>query len=149
VAEVDSVGTVSQGVVSYTVKITFDVQDARIKPGMTVNASIQTAVHNDVLIVPSSAVKTINGVSIVQVFDPAISQTGGTVGTVSATLPKQVEVTVGISDDTNVEIISGLTEGQQVVNRTITGTTKPATAATASTRGAGGFGGAGALRIGG
>jgi HlyD family secretion protein len=151
VAEVDSVGTVSQGVVSYTVKITFDVQDARIKPGMTVNASIQTAVHNDVLVVPSSAVKTTNGVSVVQVFDPAISATGGTAGTISATPPKQVEVTVGISDDTNVEILSGVSEGEQVVSRTITGTTKTTTSAatSATTRSAGGFGGAGALRIGG
>jgi HlyD family secretion protein len=149
VAEVDSVGTVSQGVVSYTVKITFDVQDARIKPGMTVNASIQTAVHNDVLIVSSSAIKTTNGVSIAQVFDPAIVNTGGTQGTVSAVPPKSVPVTTGISDDTNIEIISGLTEGEQVVSRTITGTTKTTTAATsATTRGSGGFGG-GALRIGG
>ncbi len=149
VAEVDSVGTVSQGVVSYTVKITFDVQDARVKPGMTVNASIQTAVHNDVLVVPSSAVKTVGGVSIAQVFDPAISATSGSAGTISATPPKQTQVTIGISDDTSVEILSGLSEGEQVVSRTITGATKPATsAATASTRGAGGFGG-GALRIGG
>ncbi len=146
VSEVDSVGTVSQGVVSYTVKINFDVQDSRVKPGMTVNASIQTDVRNDVLYVPSSAVKTTGGVSYVQVFDPAITATGGTAGTVSAILPKQVEVTTGVSDDTNVEILSGLSEGEQVVSRTITGTTKTTTTSASSLLG--GSGGR-AVRIGG
>lgn len=122
VAEIDPVGTVSQGVVSYNVKITFDTADARIKPGMTVNANIQTDVHIDVLTVPSSAVKTSNGVSRVQVFTPPLIETG-TTGRVSATPPTQVTVVIGISDDTNVEIVSGLTEGEQVVSRTITGTT--------------------------
>src|SRR3989344_2950352 len=38
VIEIDAVGTVSQGVVSYKVKIGFDSQDERIKSGMTVNS---------------------------------------------------------------------------------------------------------------
>ncbi len=63
VAEVDAIGTVSQGVVSYSIKVAFDTQDERIKSGMTVNATIQTDVRQDVLTVPSSAVKTQNGVS--------------------------------------------------------------------------------------
>ena len=41
VAQIDTIGTVEQGVVSYKVKIAFDTQDERIKPGMTANASIQ------------------------------------------------------------------------------------------------------------
>ncbi len=121
VAQVDVAGTVSQGVVSYTVDIAFDTQDARIKPGMTVNAAIQTATKQDVLTVPSSAVKTQNGVSFVQVFNPALPETSSTAGVTSATPPQMVEVETGISDDTNIEIVSGLTEGQQVVTRTITG----------------------------
>jgi HlyD family secretion protein len=67
VAEVDTVGTVSQGVVSYTVKIGFDTDDARILPGMTVNATITTASKDNALVVPSSAVKTTNGQSYVEV----------------------------------------------------------------------------------
>ncbi len=39
VAEVDLLGTVTQGVVTYNVKIAFDTQDSRIKPGMSLNAS--------------------------------------------------------------------------------------------------------------
>ena len=156
VAEIDTAGTVSQGVVSYGVKISLDTQDSRIKSGMTVNATTQTAVHPNVLIVPLSAVKTVNGFSYVQVFNPALPTSGGIAGVVSPTAPTQVPVTVGISDDTNVEILSGLTAGEQIVTRTTTGTTAATTAArttgTAATTGAartGGFGGGGAIRIGG
>lgn len=72
VVEIDAVGTVSQGVVSYKVKIGFDSQDERIKSGMTVNSSIQTDVKQDVLAIPSSSVKTQNGVTYVQVFNPSL-----------------------------------------------------------------------------
>lgn len=141
VAEIDAVGTVSQGVVSYKVKIGFDSQDERIKSGMTVNASIQTDVRQDALAVPSSAVKTQNGLSYVQVFNPALSETGGTQGVVSSSAPEQIEVTVGISDDTNIEILSGLEEGQQIIIRTISGTATANTTTSTNTRG--GFGGSG------
>ena len=151
VNEIDPVGTVSQGVVSYNLKITFDSQDERIKPGMTVNADIQTDIHADVVSVPSSAVKTSNGVSRVQVFNPAIAESG-TAGTVSEVAPVQVTVTIGISDDLYVEILSGLEEGEQVVSRTITGTgaqTPTAPSATSLLGGGTNRGGAGGVRIGG
>ncbi|HVV15064.1 MAG TPA: efflux RND transporter periplasmic adaptor subunit [Candidatus Paceibacterota bacterium] len=141
VASIDAAGTVSQGVVSYALEIAFDAQDPRIKAGMTVNASIQTSVKSDVLIVPSSAVKTVGGASYVQVFDPPLAETGGAAGVASKTAPRQVAVETGLSDDTNVEIVSGLSEGEQVVTRTISATA--ATAATAATgANRGGFGGA-------
>jgi len=141
VESVDPMGTVSQGVVSYSIKIVFDTQDTRVKPGMTVNASIITEAHLDVLSVPSGAVKTQNGVSYVSVFEPALLNTGGTQGVVSTIPPTQVEVQVGISDDTNVEILSGLSEGQQIVTRTISGSATAATTATTNTNRSGGLGG--------
>jgi multidrug efflux pump subunit AcrA (membrane-fusion protein) len=112
---------------------------------MTANAAIQTATKQDVLVVPSSAVKTQNGVSYVQVFDPPLQQTGGTQGVASAIAPRQIEVEIGIADDTNVEIVSGLEKGQQVVTRTISGTTTnaPAVTGNATNRGGGGLGGTG------
>lgn len=144
VAAIDTIGTVAQGVVSYELKIVFDSQDERIKSGMTANAAIQTDTKQDVLVVPSSAVKTQNGVSYVQVFDPPLSNTGGVRGVASEVAPQQVEVVVGISDDTNVEIVSGIEEGQQVVTRTISGTTNTPAASTGSGANRGGTGGLGA-----
>lgn len=155
VADVNPIGAVSQGVVSYTVKIAFDALDPRVKAGMTVNAAIQTDVHQDVLAVPSSAVKTLNGQATVQVFNPALADTGGTNGVISTMAPQSVPVTVGISDDTNTEIVSGITENEQIVTRTIIGTAATAAATTARTTTGGaagnrGFGGGGGvIRLGG
>jgi multidrug efflux pump subunit AcrA (membrane-fusion protein) len=155
VIQVDSIGTVSQGVVSYTVKIGLDSQDARVKPGMTVNAAIQTGTAQNVLIIPSAAVKTSNGTSYVLLFDPAIdTSVTGTVNVASPVAPSQVTVTTGLSDDTNVEIRSGLTDGEQVVTRATTAAAASKTTASASaggaTRGAaaGGFSGGNARAIG-
>jgi HlyD family secretion protein len=147
VANVSPLGTVTQGVVSYDVKISFTTQDARVKAGMTVNADIQTAVHQNVLTVPSGAVKTQSGQTYVQVFNPPLTQTG-TTGILSATPPQNIPVTVGISDDTNTEITSGLTAGEQIVVRTSGGTAAVVTTGAAGAR-AGGFGGGGggAIRI--
>jgi len=153
VAEVDTTGTVSQGVVSYGVQITLDTQDSRVKSGMTVNADIQTAVHQNVLTVPSSAVKTVNGSNYVSVFNPPLTATGGTSGVTSTIAPMQVPVTVGISDNTNVEILSGLTAGEQIVTRTILpGATAAVSTARTTTNAAGGaraggFGGGNATFI--
>lgn len=140
VSEKDTVGTVSQGVVSYTVKISFDAQDSRVNPGMTVNASIQTAVRQNVLSVPSSAVKTKNGTSYVLVFNPPLSDTSNGQGVTTKISPKQAEVTIGISDNTNVEIISGLKVEQQIVVKTSSGSaTTVKTTTTSGNRS--GFGG--------
>jgi RND family efflux transporter MFP subunit len=153
VAQIDPVGTVSQGVVTYDVKISFDTQDSRVKTGMSVNANIQTAVAEGALTVPSAAIKTTNGVSYIQVFNPPLSTTGATVsqGVVSVTAPQNVMVTTGISDTTNTQILSGLTPGEQIVVRTTTGSTatvSAAAAATSRTGGAGGgFGGGGGAAV--
>jgi HlyD family secretion protein len=121
VAQVDTIGAASQGVVSYGVKISFDTQDDRIKPGMSVNASIITDVRTDVLTVPNSAVKTQNNTSYVEMLDEkATTQVTGTQNVISASVPTRQAVTVGISDDNVTEIISGLNEGDKVVTKTTT-----------------------------
>ncbi|HPH78893.1 MAG TPA: efflux RND transporter periplasmic adaptor subunit, partial [bacterium] len=105
IAEVDALGTVSQGVVSYNIKIVFDTQDERVKPGMTVTANITISVKQDVLMVRSSAVKTQNGQSYVEVLQNEILT--------------RKNVVIGDSNDTMTEIISGLEEGEEVVSQTI------------------------------
>lgn len=140
VSSIDLIGTVSQGVVSYNVKIVFDTQDERIKSGMSVTAAIIINTQVDVLTVPNASVKTQGTESFVQVL------TNGQ--------PTKKTVTTGLANDTDTEITSGLIEGDEVVTQSITTggtatttTTKSATSAIpglgGSTRapGAGGFGG--------
>ena len=112
VSAVDLVGTVSQGVVNYNVEIVHDDQDVRVKSGMSVSASIITDTKENVLTVPNSAIKTLGRISNVELFAGS-----------ATTPPIQKRVEIGISNDTLTEIISGINENDQVVIRTITGTT--------------------------
>ncbi len=142
VAEIDTVGTVSQGVVSYTVKISFDTQDDRVKSGMSVSASIITDARQDVLLAPNSAVKTQGNSNYVEIFDPKLTQTAGnqnSQGVPSTILPKQQIVEAGLSNDTQTEIVSGVKEGDQIVVRTISAQTTTATAPSLFGGGGGGM----------
>jgi HlyD family secretion protein len=135
VSEIDTLGTVSQGVVSYSVKIAFDTEDSRIKSGMSVSASIITDSRTDTLIIPSSAIKTQGATKYVLMFTPPLAAPAmGSQGTPSKITPDKVTVEIGISDDTNTEIISGLKEGDQIVSRVVTSATKT-NATNANTRG--------------
>jgi HlyD family secretion protein len=133
VATIDPVGTVSQGVVTYNVQISFDTQDTRVKSGMSISAEIITNVKQDVLIVPNSAVKTQGATKYVQVLVNNI--------------PQQKVITTGLVNDTNTEIISGLNEGENVITQTITNGASAAKSATTGSSssvripGLGGFGG--------
>ena len=133
VAEIDSVGTVSSGVVNYTVKLSFDTSDNRVKPGMSVNATIITNVKQDVLSVPNSAIKTQNGTSYVETFSTALTTPiTGVQGSPSLILPTKKTVEIGIANDTNTEITTGLNEGDIIVTKTISSTTTTKTTSTKS-----------------
>lgn len=121
VGEIDTLGTVNQGVVSYSVKILFDTQDERIKSGMTVSANIVTDVKTDTILVESSAIKTQGDTSYVEVFDTSTALQADTSGAVtSKTPPRQQTVTIGFSNDTETEVLSGLQEGDKIIVRTVT-----------------------------
>ncbi len=155
VVEIDSVGTVSQGVVNYNVQVSFDAtNDGGVKPGMSVNADIITAIKQNTLMVPNSAIKTQGGVSYVQTFAaPLATPLAGAQGSPSATPPKSQIVVTGISNDTSTEIVSGLNAGDIVVTKTTTATTGKTATTTAPSIlggvGGGGRVGGGAVRIGG
>jgi len=118
VVEMDTLGTVSQGVVSYNVKIAFDVQDERVKPGMSVSASIILSSKPDVLLVSNSAVKTQGNASYVEILVNGA--------------PQRKDVVVGESNDTLTEVVSGLTEGEEVITQKITVTAGTSAATTAA-----------------
>ncbi|MBI3888299.1 efflux RND transporter periplasmic adaptor subunit [Candidatus Nomurabacteria bacterium] len=151
VVQIDSLGTVSQGVVNYGVKISFDTTDARVKPGMSVDAKIITKVEQNVLTVPNVAVKKQGTTSYVQMFDTTLpAPATGTQGSVSLVPPRNQDVEIGISDATLTEITSGLNEGDEIVTKTITSTTKTTTTAPSILGSpAGGARGGGGIRIGG
>ena len=135
VTSVDSIGTVSSGVVNYTVQIAFDTQDSRIKSQMSVTANIITAEKLDTLLVPNSAIKTDNsGNNYVQVFgsDAGLSQLASDGSVTAQNPPQNVSVQIGLSDDANTEILSGLKEGDQVVVNTINSATASAASAASS-----------------
>ncbi|NCU27312.1 efflux RND transporter periplasmic adaptor subunit, partial [Candidatus Nomurabacteria bacterium] len=119
VSEVDTVGTVSQGVVSYTVKISFDTDNESVKPGMSITANIITESVSDVLTIPSSAVKTVSGTSFVEVLNNGV--------------PEKKTVETGITDDVTTEIKNGLSEGDKVVVSTTTGSSSKKSTTTTTT----------------
>lgn len=147
VASVDSLGTVTQGVVSYAVSITFDTNDDRVKPGMSVSAAIVTDVKQDVLTVPLSAVKSQGEISSVEIVSGDIPEsTASTQGVLLSVLPEMRVVQLGLINDTNAEVISGLSEGDMIVSRTITPSAAKQTTSAPSLFGAMGGGGSGAVR---
>jgi HlyD family secretion protein len=130
VAELSPLGTVTQGVVSYNVKISLDTGDDRVRPGMSVNANIITNVRENVLSLPSEAVKSQGTQSYVEVPSGAFTSASSTPVVTLPTLPSRASVTVGISNDSSTEIVTGLSEGDWVVIKTTTTGTKKTTAAT-------------------
>jgi HlyD family secretion protein len=160
VVEVDPVGTVSQGVVSYGVQIGFSQpadtsSSLLVKPGMSVTANIVTQADQNVVAVPNAAIVTSGGSSYilepstpVSAADLASSASGGMV--LPATT--QVPVVTGLVSDTMTEISSGVNAGDQIIVQSIKSTTatKTTTASAGSTSALQLLGGAGgAARTGG
>jgi HlyD family secretion protein len=125
VIEIDTVGTVSQGVTSYGVKISLDLDDERIKSEMSVNAEIVVDVKANVLTLPNSAIKSDGNLRYVQLIAAPKEikdklKIGGAI-----VLPKEVKiknqpVKIGISNDEKTEILSGVSEGDIVISSKIT-----------------------------
>ena len=91
------------GVITYQVKISFDKIDSRLKSGLTANIDIETKHQDQVLILPQYAILQ--------------NDQGTFVETLENNKIKQNTVMLGIADEKgNVEVISGVTLGEQVLN---------------------------------
>ena len=101
VTSLDPVATISQGVPVYGVDIAIDVPASTVKAGMSGTASVILASKQNVLIVPNTAIRTVNGQRGVTVL-----KDGESVDTVA---------TFGIANDTSTEVVSGLSEGDVIV----------------------------------
>lgn len=126
VAEVDIMGQASQGVVSYGVKIAFDTDIEEVKPGMSVTVDIITQAKQDVLVLPSSAIKFQGNayyVELVEADEEFGQQLLANVSeTILPTSPKLQTVEIGLSNDLSTEVISGLKEGDIVITSAISST---------------------------
>lgn len=98
---IDPAETVIQYVVYYQVKVAFAEEVEDIKPGMTANVDILTAQKSNVLVVPAMAVKQ-NTEKYVNLL-------------VNGEEVKRTVQTGLWGDEGLIEIISGLTEGEEVV----------------------------------
>jgi HlyD family secretion protein len=101
VISIDSATSVVNGISVYSAKLKFNNSDDRIKPGMTANIAVISDTHSNVLIIPESAVIQQNGKYFV-IVDKGNSQ------------KESREVMVGLRDDKNVEILSGLKLGEKI-----------------------------------
>ncbi|HYH49575.1 MAG TPA: biotin/lipoyl-binding protein [Acidimicrobiia bacterium] len=103
VVRIDPIETVVANVVTYTVTLLLDKKLEELKPGMTGNVDVIIAQKQNVLRLPVTAINPRNGRATVQVVGPD----GETLET--------REVTTGLKGDDDVEITSGLNEGDRVV----------------------------------
>lgn len=101
VSNISQKATVVSNIVYYKVLVDVTDADNLLKPTMTARVSINIAESKNALVLPLSAVKTTNGQQYVMVV-----QNGKTQNT---------PVTTGISGENKIEIVSGLTEGDQVI----------------------------------
>jgi HlyD family secretion protein len=95
-------GTAISGVVSYYVTMVVQKSDPRIKDGQTVRATVVTEELDNVLTVPSSAVRQENGRPTVTVVDADGTQ-------------KAVPFEAGKVGADRTQVLSGLREGQQIL----------------------------------
>jgi RND family efflux transporter MFP subunit len=104
VMEIDPAETIIDGVVNYKIKIALDSADPRIKSGLTANLAIQTEVKKGVVLLPQNAILQNDTGTFVRIPDGK----GGA---------NDVPVKLGVrGNDGNVEIISGVNEGDTVQN---------------------------------
>ena len=98
--------TTTSNVVTYEVVINAPNPDLKLKPGLTANVTIKTLERNGVLAVPSKALtyKAENNGKDKKVW---VTKNGQ--------LPEQKVVTTGFDDRINVEITSGLSDGETVI----------------------------------
>lgn len=104
VVKLDTIGTVTQNVVSYGAEIELDEQPEGLKPGMSATADIVVAEKKDVLVVPNAALSSKKGEIAVTVRRNGEDALQG----------EARSVVIGLSNDIVTEIVSGLSVGMVV-----------------------------------
>lgn len=116
VKQVRQEATTTNNVVTYEVVISAPNADLKLKPGLTANVTIYTAERKGVLSVPSKALRftpqkeTVGKMKIVDVANAK-----NKVWTIEGNSIVAHKVNIGMTDDTNTQIVGGIAEGTKVV----------------------------------
>lgn len=88
-----------------TIKVSLELEkyDARIKPGMFASIDLVIQQRDNTIVVPKKALRTYNDEQCVFVVNPATNTA------------ERVIVTVGLTNDNDAQITSGLSAGQKVI----------------------------------
>lgn len=104
VASVDRIGSVTSGVTNYPIIIKFDTESLEVLPNMSATANIILEAKDNVLVVPSGAIRIQDDQKVVRVMKNKKEES--------------VTVETGLVSDTQTEIISGLSEGDEIITST-------------------------------
>ena len=122
VTQVRLEATTTSNVVTYEVVISAYNPDLKLKPGMTANVTIYTMERNNVLVIPTQALRFIPEKTLLEAMQINVSET-----TIQATNGKKVVwqqkgqnlepkyVHIGESSGSVTEIVEGLQDGESVV----------------------------------
>ncbi|MEI7645134.1 MAG: efflux RND transporter periplasmic adaptor subunit [Chloroflexales bacterium] len=117
----------AQGTTTYTVTVNLDKGSSGVRPGMTAVVAIITNQKDAALLVPRRAVRTEGGKSYVLIFDPTrppVTVVSGGSPSIEPASTRQ-DVTIGLSNSENVEILSGLKADDEVLVQDVVSTFTP------------------------
>ncbi|MGB6872756.1 MAG: efflux RND transporter periplasmic adaptor subunit [Dehalococcoidia bacterium] len=101
VAFISPAGTIRAGVVSYDTTITLENPVEELRDGMSATAEIIIERRDDVLFIPNRAIRgTLENPMVVVLVDGQ---------------QEEREITLGLTDGINTEVLSGLQEGEKVI----------------------------------
>lgn len=122
VTQVRLEATTTSNVVTYEVIVNAPNPDQKLKPGLTANITIYTQEKNNILIVPSKAIRFTPDASLIGAEDKIEKAAGikedsihKIVWTKEGRTFKAIPVIIGITNGILTEIISGVKEGQVIV----------------------------------
>ncbi len=105
VTKISPMGVEKDNVTTFEVRVSIDNSSGELKSQMTANAEILLEEHKGILMVPEGAlIYDKDRKASVQVPDPNAKDG-----------QRKIDVTVGISNGSKTELLSGLKEGQQVI----------------------------------
>ncbi len=114
VDKISVTGSSQSGVTTYPVTITVEGGDARLLEGMNATATIVTDVAENIITIPMDALQEKGDEKYVFVVTEDTAQQSADAEGENASMGEQRQVETGISDGLNVEITSGLSEGEIV-----------------------------------